>query len=93
MAFVDLTKAFDLVNRYKLWHLVSDTGIKGKLYKNLLSVYRSVKACVRTNEGVTDFLNCPVGLKQGCLASPILFSIFINEFVKEIEKSGTRGVQ
>ena len=74
------------------WHSVSsDTGIKGKLYKNLLSMYRSVNACVRINEGVTDFLNCPVGLKQCCLASPI-FSIFINEFAKEIESSGIRGV-
>ena len=93
VAFVDLTKAFDLVNRRKLWKVVSDTGIKGKLYKNLLAMYRSVKACVRTNEGLTDFLDCPVGLKQGCLASPILFSIFINEFAKEVEHSGLRGMQ
>ena len=76
MAFVDLPKAFDLVNRHKLWPVVSDTGIKGKLHTNLLSMYRSVKACVRTNEGVTDFLNCPVRLKQGCLASPIPFFNF-----------------
>ena len=37
-AFVDLTKAFDLINRSKLWKVVSKTGIKGKLYKNLLSM-------------------------------------------------------
>ena len=56
-------------------------------------MYRSVKACVRTSDGLTDFFNCPVGLKQGFLASSILFSIFINEFAKEVESSGIRGVQ
>ena len=93
VAFVDLTKAFDSINRSKLWNVISKTGIKGKLYKNLLSMYNSVKACVRTNEGLTAFFNCPVGLKQGCLASPILFSIFINELATEVENSNLRGVQ
>ena len=93
VAFVDLTKAFDSINRSKLWKIVSKTGIKGKLYKNLLSMYQSVKACVRTNEGLTSFFNCPLGLKQGCLASPILFSIFINELATELENSNLRGVQ
>ena len=55
VAFVDLTKAFDLINRRKLWKVVSDTGNKGKLYKNLLAMYNSVKACVRTSEGLTGF--------------------------------------
>ena len=93
VAFVDLTKAFDSINRSKLWKVVSKTGIKGKLYNNLLSMYHSVKACVRTNEGLTSFFNCPIGLKQGCLASPILFSIFINELATEVENSNLRGVQ
>ena len=93
VAFVDLTKAFDSINRSKLWKVVSKTGIKGKLYKNLLSMYQLVKACVRTNEGLTSFFNCPLGLKPGCLASPILFSIFINELATELENSNLRGVQ
>ena len=52
MVFVDFTKAFDLINRRKLLKVVSDTGIKGKLYKNLMAMYTSVKACVRTSEGL-----------------------------------------
>ena len=56
-------------------------------------MYTSVKACVRTSEGLTEFFNCAIGLKQGCLASPIPFSILINEFSKEVENSGLRGVQ
>ena len=63
------------MTRGKLRKAVGDTGIKGKLYKNLLAMYKSIKECIRTSDGLTDFNNCSFGLKQGCLASPILFSI------------------
>ena len=43
--------------------------------------------------GLTEYFDCPVGLKQGCIASPILFSIFINEFASLVENSGIKGVQ
>ena len=52
-----------------------------------------MKACVRTNEGLTSFFNCPLGLKQGCLASPNRSSIFVNELATELENSDLRGVQ
>ena len=94
MAFVDLTKAFDLINRCKLWEIVSDTGIKGKLYENLLAMFTSVKTCVRTSDGLTDIFSCTIGLKQGCFSfTDTLFSITINEFVKEVENSGLRASQ
>ena len=52
-----------------------------------------MKACSRTSDGLTDFFNCLFGLKQGCQASPILFSIFMNEFAEEVDRSGLRAVQ
>ena len=64
VAFVDLPKACDSINGSRLWKVVSKTGIKVNLYKNLLNMYRSAKACVRTNDGLTDFFSCPIGLKQ-----------------------------
>ena len=93
MAFVDLTEAFDLVKRSKLWDVLIRTGVKGKLFKTLQGMYKTVKACVRTTEGLTDYFDCPSGLKQGCTASPILFSILIDELSGMVENSGIRGVQ
>ncbi|XP_060571215.1 uncharacterized protein LOC132729462 [Ruditapes philippinarum] len=56
-------------------------------------MYKSVKAQVRTTDGLSEPFNCPVGLKQGCLGSPIFFVIFINELVKLYESSSTHGIQ
>ena len=66
---------------------------KREAIQNLLAMYKSVTACIRTSDGLTDFYNCSFGPKQVCLASPTLFSIFINEFAEEVDRSGLRGVQ
>ena len=56
-------------------------------------MYRCVKACVRVNDEHTDYFSCKVGLKQGCLLSPMIFSIFINDLTELIQNSSIRGIQ
>ena len=85
---VDFKAAFDSVQRNKLWPVLQHAGIKGNLLKSIQSVYKSVKSFVRVNNSHTDFFDCPVGLRQGCMMSPVLFSLFINELVDLIENSG-----
>ena len=54
---------------------------------------KCVKACVKVNGEYTDEFNCPAGLKQGCLLSPMIFSIFINDLADLIQNSGIRDIQ
>ena len=55
-------------------------------------VHSNVKATVRTDEGFTDFFECKLGVRQGCILSPRLFIIFKNEIKKMLKKSEFRGI-
>ena len=93
VAFVDFKKAFDSVNRNALWYVLRKSGVNGKLYFALRSIYDSVIACVRDKGTYTDYFNCPRGVKQGCLLSPQMFAFFINELALQMSSKGKHGIQ
>ena len=45
----------------------------------LRGVYRKVNAKILTAHSCTDNFECLWGVKQGCILSPNLFNIFIND--------------
>ena len=91
--FVDLKKAFDSVNRNALWAVLRKSGVNGKLYRALKSIYASMSACVRDKCSYTNSFACTRGVKQGCLLSPLMFSLFVNELAVEVSKNGKHGIQ
>ena len=93
VAYVDFRKAFDTVNRDALWKILERNGVGGHMINILKSMYSSVRCRVRCTEGLTDPIECILGLKQGCKASSILFLYLIDEIAKEMEKFGKHGVQ
>lgn len=44
-------------------------------------MYSSVRSAVRVDKNnVTDYFNCLSGVRQGCILSPLLFSLYVSEF-------------
>ena len=78
-AFIDFRKAFDSVKRETLWNVFQKNGINGKMLTMMKSIYNIVLSCVRCPYGKTFFFDCPNGVKQGCILSPILFSLLVQE--------------
>ena len=91
--FIDFSKAFDSVNHNLLLYRLCLEGIGGKMFNILKSMYQEVKSCVKAKQGRTDYFQCTVGVRQGCMLSPFLFSLFINELNVMLENSGNKGIQ
>ena len=56
-------------------------------------MYNNVKTCVRCCRSYSDFFECAVGLKQGEVISPLLFSLCIEDselFLQEDQSCGLR---
>jgi hypothetical protein len=63
-------------------------GIGGKMWRVVKNLYREVGSYVRLGEEMTDWFSVDVGLRQGCILSPILFSIFIDGLAEIVKKVG-----
>ena len=83
LAFIDQEKAFDRINRNKLWAILSEYGIQGQLLDNIRALYQKCSSVVRTSDGLTDEFQLSSGVRQGCVLSPILFNIYIDRITQE----------
>jgi hypothetical protein len=76
--FVDYTiKAFDSVQRVMLWYKLYHISVRCKLLQVIKSMYLNVTTCVQV-DGFNYFTN-ELGLIQGEVLSPILFSLYVND--------------
>ena len=78
-AFIDLKRAFDSVYLNGLWFKLHKIGINAKMLRIIKDMFNKVKSCVRGCNSYSDFFDCAVGLKQGEVMSPLLFSLFIED--------------
>ena len=90
---MDLKKAFDSVQREPLFNILCQNGLSGKFLNALGAIYKSVVSCVRIGDRLPEFFDCPAGLRQCCILSPMLFSLFINEIASSVEQQGVHGIQ
>lgn len=90
--FVDLKAAFDSVNRCKLWKIMKDFGVSEDLVERIKDIYSETKCKVRTGEEFSDVFWTTKGLRQGCVLSPILFSIYIAGMEAELRERNVGGV-
>ena len=79
--FIDFSKAFDRIQHNQLFRSLASKGIHGKFLKILQSMYGKLSACVKTDNGLTSYFPCHIGTRQGCVSSPIIFTLFINNLV------------
>ena len=82
--FVDFRKAYDSVWRDALFFKLLENGISRRFIRLLRNFYLSSELCVKLPNGRSAEFLSKIGLKQGCNLSPLLFNIFINDFLTEV---------
>jgi hypothetical protein len=85
-AFVDLEKAYDQVVESESWSPLSVNRVSSSLIRALKSLYED-STCVRVNEAYTDWLNIDKGVRQGCVASPWLFNLFMDNSLTRLKET------
>ena len=74
--FIDYAKAFDCVDRNKLWEILKEMGIPDYLICLLRNLYSGQEATVRTGHRTTDWFQIGKGVCQGCILSSCLFNFY-----------------
>ena len=84
-AFIDFEKAYDWVDRQKLWKCLWQNGVRGRFLGFLKALYFDSRCQVKLLDVVSDEFGVGTGLRQGCVLSPLLFSLYINSLVVELK--------
>ena len=86
MAFVDLEKVYDNVSREKLWKVLDEYGVKGKLLRAIQALHEDGKARVKVGGLESELFGVHRGVRQGCTLSPWLFNVFMDRVTREARR-------
>ena len=92
IAFIDLTKAFDLVSRDGLFKILAKIGCPPKLLSIIKSFHDEMKGTVVFDGSTSKPFNISSGVKQGCVLAPTLFGIFFAVMLKYAFGDSTEGI-
>jgi hypothetical protein len=88
MCFVDFTNAFPSTWQDGMWSRLRETGVKGRLYRSIRSLYKLCKSSIQTPYGLTDWFMSDLGTRQGAVLSFLLFSLVVNPLATLLKSKG-----
>ena len=71
--FVDLSKAFDTINRQTIFHEMSKYNIKGPFLNIAKDMYQKLIYSIKTENVLSNSFETKIGVKQGCVLSTTFF--------------------
>ena len=77
--FIDFQKAYDNVWRTGMYYKLIKYGVDIDTIKLIKNMYDKTSQIMRINNKVTAPFKTTRGVRQGCVLSPLLFNLFIND--------------
>ena len=81
--FIDFKMVFDRICHAGLWKIRRSFNIEEGLVQAIQALYENSSTTVLLNSQLGEFFNTTVGVRQGCLLSPILFNLFLEKIMQE----------
>ena len=85
---LDMSKAFDKLNHYALFLKLMDRNVPLALMNVLINWYGMCSAVVRWDGVFSAVVQLCCGVRQGGVLSPVLFSVYVNDIITVLSKSG-----
>ena len=82
-----MQKAYDSVWHNGLWLKLWEFGVREKIWRGTDRMYKSSNSAVLLDGEQSEAFDVEQGVAQGCSLSPILFSVFINGLLREVEEA------
>ena len=92
IAFIDLTKAFDLVSRDGIFKVLLNIGCPPKLQSMIEYFHTDTNGTVQINGSFSETFKIRSGVKQGCVLAPMLFGTFFGLLLKHVLDTTTEGI-
>ena len=86
LGFIDIEKAYDGINRKKLLKLLEHIGMNEKIRNIITEMYTGNRMKFRLGEMETKWIDNNTEVQQGCIMSPTLFNLYIEELIIRIRK-------
>lgn len=83
---MDMSKAFDIVQRSHLFRKLLEQGMPEIFVRYILVSYKYQKANVRWNRNESQFFSITNGVKQGAILSAILYCVYTNGIFQKLRK-------
>lgn len=93
LVFVDFSKAFDTLIHRNIWEALERKGIPAKLINLIKAQYINFKCRILHNGNLSDPILCQSGVRQGCILSPLLFLIVLDEVLATTMDGKKTGIQ
>nr|VZI41277.1 unnamed protein product [Spirometra erinaceieuropaei] len=91
--FVDLTKAFDTVNREGLWKIMQKFGCLERFTQMVRQLQDGMMVQVTDKGAVSEAFAVTNGVKQGCVLAPTLFSLMFSVMLMDAYRDERPGIR
>ena len=87
VCFLDCRQAFDRVWTQGMFNKLLDNNIDDTSFIAITEMYKNVTSSVRYKGLISESFPIQQGTRQGGKSSPLLYLLYINDLIKELESS------